>query len=69
MYSPMVLGYLKKNNKAMKPIVKESDYKTIKNIINNLTPAQKTREVGQLMDELDLAKKSPTIKYRKVQYS
>lgn len=43
----------------MKPIVKESDYNTIKNIINNLTPAQKTKEVGQLMNELELAKKVP----------
>ncbi|GAB3009377.1 GreA/GreB family elongation factor [uncultured Cyclobacterium sp.] len=49
----------------MKPIVKESDYRTIKNIINNLTPAQKTREVGQLMDELNLAKKVPDNKIPK----
>jgi len=46
----------------MKPIVKESDYRTIKNIINNLSPSQKTREVGQLMDELNLAKKVPDTK-------
>ena len=49
----------------MKPIVKESDYSTIKNIINNLSPSQKTREAGQLMDELDLAKKVPDTKIAK----
>ncbi|AEL26674.1 GreA/GreB family elongation factor [Cyclobacterium marinum] len=49
----------------MKPIVKESDYRTIKNIINNLSPSQKTREVGQLMDELNLAKKVPDTKIAK----
>jgi len=49
----------------MKPIVKESDYSTIKNIINNLTPAQKTKEVGQLMNELELAKKVPDNKIPK----
>jgi regulator of nucleoside diphosphate kinase len=60
----MVLDYLK-NNITMKPIVKESDYSTIKNIINNLSPSQKTREAGQLMDELDLAKKVPDTKIAK----
>ncbi|WP_339714680.1 GreA/GreB family elongation factor [Cyclobacterium amurskyense] len=49
----------------MKPIVKESDYSTIKNIINNLTPSQKTKEVGQLMNELELAKKVPDKKIPK----
>ena len=49
----------------MKPIVKESDYSAIKNIINNLTPAQKTKEVGQLMNELELAKKVPDNKIPK----
>ena len=42
----------------MKPIVKESDYSTIKNIINNLTPSQKTKE-------LELAKKVPDKKIPK----
>ena len=64
MHSSMVLDYLK-NNITMKPIVKESDYSTIKNIINNLSPSQKTREAGQLMDELDLAKKVPDTKIAK----
>jgi len=43
----------------MKPVIKESDYNTINNIINELTPLQKTKEVSQLMREIELAKKVP----------
>ncbi|MEX2511260.1 MAG: GreA/GreB family elongation factor [Cyclobacteriaceae bacterium] len=43
----------------MKPIVKETDYNTIKSIINNLNPFEKTKEVGQLNNEIESAQKVP----------
>lgn len=39
----------------MKPIISNSDYSTLKSLITNCPPHLKSREIGQLAEELDKA--------------
>lgn len=39
----------------MKPIISETDYKTIYSLIQDLSPSQRSKEVGQLQQELNSA--------------
>ncbi len=46
----------------MKPIISNTDYKTIYSLIQDMPPSQRTKEMGQLQKELDSAQKVPDAK-------
>ncbi len=41
----------------MKPIISNTDYKTIHSLIHDMPPSQRTKEVGQLQGELNAAQR------------
>ncbi len=41
----------------MKPIISHKDYQTLRNLVNGYPEHLKTKEIGQLMEELDRAEK------------